>query len=126
MSQEIRHCLDLSLQKLSVGLPRDMSRKWAREESTRATHRRTCKCSEGGTEDLWKGSQDIQPVLCAGANLGSSRHEFSVLTAVPWQKKKKKKKELRNELLKKFSQTRMDDKGFSSYIWKHVLAKLST
>lgn len=37
-----------------------------------------------------------------------------------------KKKKIRNELLATFSQARMGDKGFSSYIWKHGLPPPST
>lgn len=47
MTQEIRHCLDSALQRLPVGLPMAKSRKWARKESTTATHICPWKSCEG-------------------------------------------------------------------------------
>ena len=121
MSQEIRHCLDSSLQKLSMGLPRDMSRKWVRKESITATHKCTCKHYKGSDwgylgkllRTQSQSSMLQQTVVFLGMNFQCPLLFLG-------------KKELRNELLIAFSQTRMDDKGFSSYKWKLVLARPST
>lgn len=121
MSQEIRRCLDSSLQRLSVGLPRGRRGKWARKESTPATHRCTRKCwegSDGGHLGKVLRTHSQSSMLEKNLVLPSMNFQCPLLFLG--------QKELRNELLITFSQARMGNKGFSSYIWKHVLARPST
>lgn len=76
---------------------------------------------KGVTEDTSDGSLRTQSQSSMlEQTVVSSGYKFSVSTAVM------AKKNSRNELSITFFQTRMDDKVFSSYKWKHVLARPST